>query len=51
MKFHLKTIAVAMLLAVPGLALAQTDTHHASDAAVSAEIQIMSPEMMRSMMG
>jgi uncharacterized protein (DUF305 family) len=50
MKFHLKTIAAAMLVALPGFALAQTDTHHSSDNAASAQTQMMSPEMMQSMM-
>jgi uncharacterized protein (DUF305 family) len=49
MKFHLKTIAAAMLF-VPGLALAQTDTHHPDAAAANAQTQMMSPEMMQSMM-
>jgi uncharacterized protein (DUF305 family) len=50
MKRHLKTIAAAMLFAAPGLALAQTDTHHPADAATSAQAQPMSPEMMQTMM-
>ena len=44
MKFHLKAIAAAMLLAVPGLALAQTDTHHPEASAANTETQMMSPE-------
>jgi uncharacterized protein (DUF305 family) len=39
-----------MLVALPGLALAQTDTHHSNDAAANAQTQMMSPEMMQSMM-
>jgi uncharacterized protein (DUF305 family) len=49
MRTHLKTIAFAMLFALPGVAFAQTDTHHSADAA-NAQTQMMSPEMMQSMM-
>jgi len=49
MKSHLTAIAAAILLAVPGLALAQTDAHH-PDASANTETQMMSPEMMQSMM-
>ena len=50
MKRHITTIAAAMLFAAPGLALAQTDTHHPADAAAPAQAQPMSPEMMQTMM-
>ena len=47
MRILLRAIAAAMFFALPGLALAQTDTHHPSGAA---QTQMMSPEMMQSMM-
>jgi uncharacterized protein (DUF305 family) len=50
MKMHLKTIAAAMLFAIPVPALAQTDTHHPPETAAPAEAQMMSPEMMQPMM-
>jgi hypothetical protein len=45
MRILLRAIAAAMFFALPGLALAQTDTHHSA-----AQTQMMSPEMMQSMM-
>ncbi|MGH6923699.1 MAG: CopM family metallochaperone [Propylenella sp.] len=65
MRTHLKTIATAMLFAIPGLAVAQTDPHHpagepaaagqaqaapAPEAAAPPQGQMMSPEMMQMMM-
>lgn len=50
MKPHLRMIAAAILLAAPGLAFAQTDPHHPTDAAAAAQAQTMSPEMMQTMM-
>jgi len=50
MRIQLKRVAIALALAVPGPALAQTDTHHPSDAATPAQTQMMSPQMMQSMM-
>jgi len=49
MRIQLKRVAIALALAVPGPALAQTDTHHPSDAATPAQTQ-MSPQVMQSMM-
>ena len=43
-----KAIATAILILVPGLAPAQTDTHHPAEA--PAQAQPMSPQMMQSMM-
>jgi uncharacterized protein (DUF305 family) len=43
-----KVIAAAILLLLPGIALAQNETHHPADA--PAQAQTMSPEMMQSMM-
>jgi uncharacterized protein (DUF305 family) len=50
MKSHLRTIATAILLAAPGLAFAQTDPHHPTEAPAAAQAQPMSPEMMQTMM-
>jgi len=50
MRTLLKTIAAAILLAISGPALAQTDSHHPPEAAAPAQAQMMSPEMMQSMM-
>jgi uncharacterized protein (DUF305 family) len=47
MKSKFKMIAAAIVFAIPGFALAQTDAHHSGDAA---QTQMMSPEMMQSMM-
>jgi len=48
MNAYSKAIAAAILILVPGLARAQTDTHHPADA--PAQTQTMSPQMMQSMM-
>ena len=50
MKMHFKAIAAAMVFAIPAPTLAQTDTHHPTEAAEPAQAQMMSPEMMQAMM-
>src|ERR1044072_3633339 len=50
MRTYFRMTAAAMFFVLPGLASAQTDAPQTGDAAAPAQMQMMSPQMMQSMM-